>query len=124
MGHDGAVDDDFAYLTTTGRVSGRPHRIEIWYERHGDTLWMLAGDGHGSDWVRNLDRDRRCRVALGADGLERSATGRFPGGDEARAARDAVFAKYRQRGHGDLSSWREAALVVAIDLSPDAEGGG
>ena len=23
--------DDYCYLTTTGRRSGRPHRIEIWY---------------------------------------------------------------------------------------------
>jgi hypothetical protein len=33
------MDDDasqaFCYLTTTGRVSGRPHTIEIWFARRG-----------------------------------------------------------------------------------------
>ena len=25
------ADEDFCYLTTTGRVTGRPHEIEIWF---------------------------------------------------------------------------------------------
>jgi hypothetical protein len=37
--HDGVVaDDDYCYLTTTGRRTARPHRIEIWYATEGDTL--------------------------------------------------------------------------------------
>ena len=47
------MGDDYCYLTTTGRRSGRPHRIEIWYARSGETLYLLAGGGRPSDWVRN-----------------------------------------------------------------------
>jgi len=36
-------DEDFCHLTTTGRNSGRPHTIEIWFALHGQTLYMLAG---------------------------------------------------------------------------------
>lgn len=25
------ADETFRYLTTTGRISGRPHTIEIWF---------------------------------------------------------------------------------------------
>jgi hypothetical protein len=25
------ADEEFCYLTTTGRVTGRPHEIEIWF---------------------------------------------------------------------------------------------
>ena len=39
---------------TTGRRSGRPHRIEIWYAGAGTTLYLLAGGGRRSDWVQNL----------------------------------------------------------------------
>lgn len=115
------MDDDYAYLTTTGRVTGRPHQIEIWYERSGTTLWLLAGGGHDSDWVANLGQDPSCAVRLGRTGAEHRAMARFPDddGDEARAARDAVFAKYQPRNDGDLSTWREQALVVAVDLLPD-----
>ena len=110
------ADDDHAYLTTTGRRTGDPHEIEIWYERAGEVLWLLAGGRRSSDWVRNLEADPRCTVRIGPEGPTRTATARFPTGEEERAARDALFAKYQPRGHGDLSSWRERALVVAVDL--------
>ena len=48
------AEDDYCYLTTTGRVTGEPHEIEIWFAADGDTLFMLAGAGDRSDWVRNL----------------------------------------------------------------------
>ena len=49
-----SAEDDFCYLTTRGRVTGEPHEIEIWFAIHGDTLYLLAGAGDRSDWVRNL----------------------------------------------------------------------
>jgi deazaflavin-dependent oxidoreductase (nitroreductase family) len=113
--------DDFVYVTTTGRVSGRPHEIEIWYARSGDTLYLLAGGGRGSDWVRNLAADPACGVRL--KGTEHRGMARIldePGAladpAEERRARDLVFAKYDPGYDGSLASWRDAALPVAIDL--------
>lgn len=37
------AEDDYCYLTTTGRRSGCPHRIEVWYAAEGPTLYLLAG---------------------------------------------------------------------------------
>ena len=51
------LSEAFCYLTTRGRVSGRPHEIEIWFVRHGSSLFMLAGAGARSDWVQNLRAD-------------------------------------------------------------------
>jgi deazaflavin-dependent oxidoreductase (nitroreductase family) len=45
--------EQYCYLTTRGRTTSRPHRIEIWFAVDGQTLYMLAG-GRRSDWVRNL----------------------------------------------------------------------
>jgi deazaflavin-dependent oxidoreductase (nitroreductase family) len=112
------VDDDYAYLTTTGRVTGRPHEIEIWYELCGDTAWLLAGGRHGSDWVRNLTADPRCTLAIGRDGEPRPMTARFPDGEEEAAAREALVTKYQPRNDGDLAGWKAAALVVALDPAP------
>ena len=41
--------EDFCYLTTTGRVTGRPHEIEIWFALDGATLYMLSGGRGRSD---------------------------------------------------------------------------
>src|SRR6185312_7869694 len=45
--------EDFCYLTTTGRVSGRPHTIEIWFALYENTLYMLSGGMDRADWVKN-----------------------------------------------------------------------
>ena len=44
----------FCHLTTTGRLSGNPHRIEIWFVFADETIYLMAGDRDRSDWVRNL----------------------------------------------------------------------
>ena len=82
--------DDYCYLTTTGRRTGHPHRIEIWYAADGGTLYLLSGGGRSSDWVQNLELDPGVLVEL--DGDERRAHGRvLEGGDEAERARTLVL---------------------------------
>lgn len=52
-----AAGEPFAYLTTTGRVTGAPHEIEIWFAPVDRTVYFLAGDRERADWVRNVQRD-------------------------------------------------------------------
>ena len=107
--------DDYCYLTTTGRRTGEPHRIEIWYARSGETLYLLAGGGPDADWVRNLQATPSVTVEI--DGGTHSATARVIA-DEAEDAdaRRLVFEKYQPRYGGDLTSWRASSLPVALDL--------
>lgn len=110
------ADDDYCYLTTTGRRTGRPHRIEIWYAAEGDTLYLLAGGGRSADWVQNLVVDPSVLIEL--DGTERPARARVLADDEeAERARELVHAKYAPRSGGDLTGWRDRALPVALDLT-------
>ena len=108
--------DDYCYLITTGRRSGRPHRIEIWYAADGETLYLLSGGGRSSDWVRNLLADEDVLVEV--EGDAHPARGRvLEGGDEAERARSLVYGKYAPRYEGDLTGWRQRALPIAIDLA-------
>jgi deazaflavin-dependent oxidoreductase (nitroreductase family) len=109
------MEQDFYYLTTRGRSTGRPHEIEIWFAADGDTLYLLSGGGDRSDWVRNLRADAAVTVRI--DDVTRAATGRVVDDPaEDRRARTLVFEKYQPRYRGNLASWREAALPVALDL--------
>jgi deazaflavin-dependent oxidoreductase (nitroreductase family) len=102
-------------LTTMGRVTGRPHRIEIWFAHHDETLYFLSGGGDRSDWVRNIIANPA--VSVRTDGKDFSGRGRIvEDPDEQRLARDCVFTKYTSTYGGDLSGWREAALPLAVDL--------
>jgi deazaflavin-dependent oxidoreductase (nitroreductase family) len=106
--------DDYCYLTTTGRRSGRPHRIEIWYAADGGTLYLLAGGGRSSDWVQNLLADPDVQVELD-DRVRRARARVISDGDEAERARSLVFTKYQPRYGGDLAAWRERSLPVAVE---------
>lgn len=110
----GPAGEDFCYLTTTGRVTGRPHRIEIWFALDGATVYLLAG-GRRSDWVRNLVHAPSVTLDL----ADRSypATARVVADPvEQRRARTLLYEKYTPRYRGSLEQWRDAALPVAVDL--------
>ena len=114
-----AGGDDFCYLTTTGRVSGRPHEIEIWFAldpASGTTLFLLAGAGDASDWVRNLRADPAVTVRV--RDLTYAAHARVvTDAAEDERARALVFDKYQPRNAGELVSWRARALAVALDVT-------
>jgi deazaflavin-dependent oxidoreductase (nitroreductase family) len=115
----GLGDEAFCYLTTVGRRSGRRHTIEIWFALHGTTLYMLAGGGRNSDWVRNLIETPSVRVRIG----RRTFAGRarvVADGAEKRRARRLLPAKYQPGYDEDLSEWRRTALPVAVDLDAPA----
>jgi deazaflavin-dependent oxidoreductase (nitroreductase family) len=110
-----AAEDDFCYLTTRGRVSSRPHEIEIWFALDGRTLYLLSGGGDSSDWVRNLLADPSVTVRLRDTTYD--ATARFVERDnESDRGRRLVFDKYQPRYTGSLDRWRRESLLVAIDV--------
>jgi deazaflavin-dependent oxidoreductase (nitroreductase family) len=110
----------FCYLTTRGRRTGRPHRIEIWFAAAGaHTIYLMAGGRERSDWVRNLRVDPSCSVEIGP-AVFRGIARMIEGTDEERRARDLVYEKYRH--DDDLEAWRESALPVAIELMDGAPG--
>jgi deazaflavin-dependent oxidoreductase (nitroreductase family) len=111
-----AHDDDFCYLTTRGRVTGRPHEIEIWFAQYGNTLYLLAGAGEQSDWVRNFRSTPAVAVRL-RDTTYHASARVVTDADEDRRARTLVFEKYQPRYRGSLERWREEALPVAVDLT-------
>ena len=111
----GLVDEDFCYLTTTGRVTGKPHTIEIWFALEGRTLYMLAGSREKADWVRNIQQLPQVGMRIGPH--QTSATGRIvTDAHEDTLARRLVVDKYSSRTSDDLTEWGETALPVAVEL--------
>jgi deazaflavin-dependent oxidoreductase (nitroreductase family) len=105
---------DYCYLTTTGRVSGGPREIEIWFALRDHTLYLLSGGGYRSDWVRNLSQDPAVTVRVGETTL-RGRARIVDDPDEEAAARALVHGKYAS-GPDHMANWRDNALPVAIDV--------
>jgi deazaflavin-dependent oxidoreductase (nitroreductase family) len=111
----GWAGEDFCYVTTTGRRTGRPHTIEIWFGANGQTVYLLAGNP-GSDWVRNVRSHPEVSIRIG--GEHREGRGRVVvDPDEEAEVRRLLASKYQSWREGrPLSEWARTALPVAIDL--------
>jgi deazaflavin-dependent oxidoreductase (nitroreductase family) len=104
-------DELYCYLTTTGRTSGEPREIEIWFGLEGRTLYMLSGGGDRSNWVRNLIREPRVKVRIAEREMAGTARVVEDSGERERA-RALLAAKYGM----EHSGWRRTGLPIAVDL--------
>jgi deazaflavin-dependent oxidoreductase (nitroreductase family) len=105
----------FCYLTTTGRRTGRPHEIEIWFTAVDTSLYLISGGRDRSDWVKNLQVEPRASVRVGDE--QWAVTGRAPmaDGDERTAAVARLHGKYADQVSGSEPDWQRAAFIVALD---------
>lgn len=104
----------FCYLTTIGRVSGAPHRIEIWFALQDGVVYLLSGGGARSDWVRNLIATPAVELELGTERRATSARVVSPATDEDALARRLLVDKYAPGYRGDLTEWGRDSLPVAV----------
>ncbi len=111
------ADEEFCYLKTIGRISGRPHEIEIWFalEDEGYTLYMLSGARDRSDWVKKLRLNPEVTVRLTGEDFEGRARVVEDAKEEA-LARSLLVEKY-ERDPSSLANWGRTAVPVAVDLA-------
>ncbi|RJP47963.1 MAG: nitroreductase family deazaflavin-dependent oxidoreductase [Anaerolineaceae bacterium] len=106
----------YCYLTTTGRVTGHPHEIEIWFGMIGDTIYLLSGGGEKSDWVKNMRAQPQVEVRIAKKKFTGQARFALDAEEESRVRR-LLAAKYQGWREGrQLSEWARTALPVAIEL--------
>jgi deazaflavin-dependent oxidoreductase (nitroreductase family) len=108
--------EDYCYLTTTGRVTGNPHEIEIWFWLKDTTVYLMSGGMDKSDWVKNLLKQPAVTVRIAKHTF--NATARIvKDGAEETLVRNMLADKYKERElDGSLSEWAQTALVVAFDV--------
>ena len=109
--------EEYCYLTTTGRVTGKPHEIEIWFGLDNSTLYLLSGGLDRSDWVKNLLKNPAVKIRMAKHNF--TGTARLvKDEEEENRARYQLAEKYQEWESGrTLSEWARTALPVAIDLS-------
>jgi deazaflavin-dependent oxidoreductase (nitroreductase family) len=111
----------FCYLTTTGRVSGKPHTLEIWFAFPPDaqdrTLYMMSGGRGRADWVKNLRRTPAVSIRIEGDTYRARARVIEPDTAEDTTARHALCGKYQGWREGrPLSEWGRTSLPVAFEV--------
>jgi deazaflavin-dependent oxidoreductase (nitroreductase family) len=101
----------YLYLTTTGRRSGLPREIEIWFTRHNGCYYVIA-EYPTSDWVQNLSAHPRAQLRVGDELF--SATARTVNADAEPELHSAV-----QQLSRDKYGWGDG-VVVELKPLPEA----
>jgi deazaflavin-dependent oxidoreductase (nitroreductase family) len=104
-------DTEYLYLTTTGRITGQPREIEIWFVSSEARLYILAEHFHKAQWVKNIERNPRVRVRVGDREFE--ATARALDGE-----RDAERWKVAQQLAREKYGWGDGLPVEIVTDEP------
>lgn len=104
-------DHEYCYLTTTGRVTGKPHTIEIWFHCDEQNVWLFTEPDGKTDWVLNLKRDPNVRLRIGE--LEIDARAEVVDLPTDALEREKIADRYQHVEDG-LQAWASGALVVYV----------
>ncbi len=103
-------EPQYLYLITTGRKTGDPHEIEIWFVAHDGCYYLVSGGGEKSDWVQNIQHNPAITFRVGEQTYQGS--GRVIDADEepelSAAVSQLMVVKYK---------WGSGVIV---ELKPEA----
>jgi deazaflavin-dependent oxidoreductase (nitroreductase family) len=88
------ASEQFLYLTTQGRNSGKPREIEIWFTRREGRFYVIA-EYVTSQWVQNLRANPKVRVRVGGQNFP--AIARFLSTDTDTSLRLAIEQLSREK---------------------------
>lgn len=112
----GWANERNGYLTTTGRRSGRPHTIEIWFAAHDGVVYLLSGGRLRADWIKNLRADPSVRFRVASQEFAGRAALVTDRGEDALARR-LLATKYQNWHESEpLSDWARTATPMRIEL--------
>ena len=112
------ADRECCDLTTVGRRTGRPHRIEIWFGVVDRTVYFISGNGPGADWYRNALAEPSVVMHFGETSI--AGTARLVDDpDERRRVGELMGAKYPWEGDPSIGltfeAWCFDVPVLAVE---------
>lgn len=105
-------DEPLAYLTTIGRKTGTPHRIEIWFAAEGGRVYLMSGGRDASDWVKNVLENPVITLEVGTEKSAGVANVLKVGTTSDARARELLVTKYGK--DRDLTEWGKNSLALVV----------
>ena len=98
--------NDFIYVTTIGRKTGKPHTVEIWYVEHEGAYYLCSEGRNNADFVKNIHQNAAVTYGFGSwDAPHSPATGHI--------VDEPALAAVLTRKFADKYQWSDG-LFVAI----------
>ena len=97
-------------ITVTGRKSGRPISVPVWFVLEDGTLYLLPVNGSDTQWYKNVLEKPSIRIDAGHDAAELRAV---PVTDPKQVA--SVAEKFRAKhGAGDVKKYYSKFDVAVL----------
>jgi deazaflavin-dependent oxidoreductase (nitroreductase family) len=97
-------------ITVTGRKSGRPVSIPVWFVFDDDKLYLLPVKGSDTQWYKNVLKNPSFRIDAGGSEAELKA---IPVTDAKQVA--SVVEKFREKhGAGDVKKYYSKFDVAVV----------
>lgn len=112
--------EEYCYLTTRGRVTGKPHEIEIWFVVQADAIYLMSGGRDKSDWVKNLLKEPNVSLRINGETFAAIASLLNDKAIE-DIVRMKMATKYNEKEGSELSEWAQTALVVKFISNPSVK---
>jgi deazaflavin-dependent oxidoreductase (nitroreductase family) len=97
-------------ITVTGRKSGRPVSIPVWFVSEDDKLYLVPVKGSDTQWYKNVLKNPSIRVKAGGAEAELKAT---PVTDPKQVT--SVVEKFRTKyGAGDVKKYYSKLDVAVV----------
>jgi Uncharacterized protein conserved in bacteria len=108
----GLQNDNIIEITVTGRSSGRPISLPIWFAPLGNKLYLIPVKGSDTEWFKNVLK--RPSIRLAARGKTLTAIAR-PISDEAQL--DKILEKFREKyGRNVKSYYPKYDVAIEVPL--------
>lgn len=107
-------------IVTTGRRTGEPHEVEIWFGVMDGAMYLISGNGATADWYRNLLAHPEVTVKLAGRELAGRARDVIDP-EERRRCGDLMGSKYVWDGDPSIGltydAWCYDVPAIAIDVT-------
>jgi deazaflavin-dependent oxidoreductase (nitroreductase family) len=112
-------EQQYVYLTTKGRKTGKPHKVELWFAYYGGRVY-LSHEGQRTDWMRNALKNERVGVRIGSVEFEAKAKVAAEGSRSREEGARALYEKYYEPAPKEkIDDW--FSLSTVIELTPLGE---
>ena len=103
-------------ITTTGRTSGKPHRMEIFFHSLEDAVYISGHPGH-RDWYANLLTEPRFTFHL-KESIQADIAARATPIHDPVQRRDIITRIHQKTKlyEGQLEAWVQRSPLVLVDL--------
>jgi deazaflavin-dependent oxidoreductase (nitroreductase family) len=102
------------HLTTRGRKTGKPHKVELWFALNNGKVY-LSHEGEETDWMMNIRKDERVLFEIGGKEFHGKAHYLEDSADEAWTAKVALYEKYYGKASKEtIMDWFSLSKLISI----------